>query len=157
MLGRELDFIIWDELDHFSESEFPAGVTEKVSPAFLYRLDNFRKILDCPVHPSPLEAGWFRTDGSETSRHFIGRDGKLRKADAGDVFPDCDIFHALITAVRLGFTGIGLYFDTTYAGEKKHMLHLDTRPGELVIWTRDNGLYTTIYPRPNANVFDLLK
>lgn len=152
-----LDEIDWNDFDHFNESEFPAGVTEKVSPAFLYRLDAFRKFLGRPVHPSPLEAGWYRTDGSETSRHFIGEDGLFRKADAGDVFPDCDIFHAMVTAIRCGFTGIGLYFDTTLNGEKKNMLHLDTRPGELVIWTCDNGKYTTIYPRPNADVFDLLK
>jgi hypothetical protein len=152
----EITHVIWDELNHFSESEFPAGVTEKVSSAFLCKLDKFREVLDCPVHPSPLAAGWFRTNGSTTSRHYIGSGVMLRKADAGDVFPDCDIFHALITAVHCGFTGIGLYFDTNYAGEMKHMLHLDTRPGELVIWTRDNKKYTTIYPRPNASVFDLL-
>lgn len=151
------DYIVWDELDHFKESEFPASVTEKVSPAFLCKLDNFRKELGCAVIPSPLAGGWFRTDGSTTSRHYIGSGNMLRKSDAGDVFPSCDIFHALITAVRCGFTGIGLYFDTTLGGKPKHMLHLDTRPGELVIWTRDNKKYTTIYPRPNADVFDLLK
>lgn len=157
MKKEPLSIIDWDDLDHFSKSEFPAGVTENVSPAFLYRLDVFRKTLDCRVYPSPLEAGWFRTDGSETSRHFIGQQGDLRQADAGDVFPDCDIFHAMVTAIHCGFTGIGMYFDTHMSGEKKNMLHLDTRPGKPVIWIRDNGKYTTIYPRPNTDVFDLLK
>jgi hypothetical protein len=157
MNGLEIDLIIWDELDHFSESEFPAGVTEKVSPAFLCSLDKFRKKLGFPVTPSPLEAGWFRTDGSTTSRHFIGKDGELRKADAGDMFTDCDIFYAMVIAVQCGFTGIGLYVDTTLGGKKRYMLHLDKRPGELVIWVRESGIYTTIHPRPNADVFDLLK
>lgn len=154
---NEITHIIWDELNHFSEKEFPAGVTKKVSPAFLCKLDKFREALGCAVIPSPRAGGWFRTDGSTTSRHYIGSGEMLRQSDAGDVFPNCDIFHALITAVRCGFTGIGLYFDTTLGGKPKHMIHLDTRPGNLVIWTRDNKKYTTIYPRPNADVFDLLK
>lgn len=149
--------IDWSELDHFKESEFPAGVTEKVSPAFLCKLDKFRKKLGCIVRPSPLAGGWFRTDGSTTSRHYIGSGEMLRQSDAGDVFPDCDLFYAMLTAIQSGFTGVGLYFDTKYGGKPKPMLHLDTRKGDLVVWIRRDGSYTTIYPRPNNPIFELLK
>lgn len=147
----------WNELNHFSESEFPTGVLDKVARAFLYRLDFFRSELGSPVYPSPLEAGWIRTDGSKTSRHYIGENGDERESDAGDVFITCDPFYALITAVRCGYTGIGLYFDTQYKSKPMVMMHLDTRPGTPVVWTRVDGEYTTIYPRPDTNFSTLLK
>lgn len=148
--------INWSDIDHFSESEFPAGVVEKMAPAFLYRLDGYRADLGYPVYPSPLAGGWVRTDGSTTSRHFIGKNGSGRQSDAGDVFPDCDIWYAFITAVRCGFTGIGIYFDTQYDGKPKPMLHLDTRPGGLVVWTRIDGVYETIFPRPDHDYSHLI-
>lgn len=141
------------ELKHFSASEFPAGILEYMEPAFLYRLDAFRTELGYQVHPSPLREGWIRESGSETSRHFIGS-GRL--ADAGDVFCAVEPFYAMITAIRCGFTGIGLYFDTHYDGQRWPMLHLDTRPGGLVIWTRRAGKYKTIFPRPESDILGTL-
>lgn len=148
--------ICWDEINHFSENEFPAGVPVKMAPAFLYRLDEFREKLGRRVFPSPLVGGWIRTDGSKTSRHYIGENGDERLSDAGDVFPDCDIWYALIIAIQCGFTGIGIYFDTNYGGKLKPMMHLDTRPGDLVIWIRDEGKYTTIFPRPDSDFSTLI-
>jgi len=134
-------------------SEFPAGVIEKMEPSFIHRLDLFRAKLGRKVFPSPLEGGWIRTGGSETSRHFIGADGNHRLSDAGDVFPDCDLFYAMTVAIQCGFTGIGLYFDTQRNGKPWPMLHLDTRPGQLTIWTRKAGEYETIHPRPDGDFF----
>lgn len=138
------------ELVHFSTSEFPPNTVDKMNPAYLHRLDFFRSELGRPVYPSPLVDGWIRTDGSKTSRHFIGECSNERLSDAGDVFPECDLFYALIIAIKCGFTGIGLYFDTSFRGKKKPMMHLDTRPGGTVIWTRIDGKYKTIFPRPNT-------
>lgn len=147
--------IEWADVKHFTPKEFPAGVIEKMEPAFLYRLDLFRAKLGRRVFPSPLVAGWIRTDGSETSRHFIGADGDKRLSDAGDVFPECDLFYAMCVAIQCGFTGIGLYFDTQRNGKPWPILHLDTRPGPLTIWRRDAGQYTTIHPRPDGDFFKL--
>ena len=141
------------DLRYFKASEFPAGVVEKMQPAFLRRLDDFRERLGRRVYPSPLVGGWIRTDGSETSRHFIGADGNQRLSDAGDVFPECDLFYAMCVAIQCGFTGIGLYFDTQRDGKPWPMLHLDTRLGPLTIWRRDAGQYTTIHPRPDGDFF----
>lgn len=151
-------FVDWSDIENFSPGEFPAGVLEKIEPGFIYALEFFRVQLGCIVNPSPLVGGWIREGGSETSRHYVGNG---RKSDAGDVFCDCDPFHALIVAIRCGFTGIGLYFDTKYDGKPHWMLHLDKRPtsnGNPVIWVRDkSGKYTTISPRPTMDVVNFLK
>ena len=147
----------WNEVAYFQESEFPPGVTDKVSRSYFYRLDFFRSQLGSKVFPSPLVEGWVRTDGSKTSRHYIGENGDERQSDAGDVFIECDPFYAMIIAIECGFTGIGLYFDTQYKGQSMTMMHLDTRPGRPVIWTRVDGEYKTIFPRPNTDFSTLLK
>jgi len=143
----------WSSIEHFMLSEFPSGVVEKMEPSFIHRLDLFRAKLGRKVFPSPLVGGWIRTDGSETSRHYIGADGNQRLSDAVDVFPDCDLFYAMTVAIQCGFTGIGLYFDTQRNGKPWSMLHLDTRPGPLTIWTRKYGEYETIHPRPDGDFF----
>ncbi len=140
-------------LKHFSASEFPAGVLEYMEPAFLYRLDAFRTALGCPIHPSPKIEGWVRETGNPRSRHFVGSG---RQSDAGDVFCDADPFYCMATAIRSGFTGIGLYFDTHYNGQERPMLHLDTRPGGLVMWVRRAGEYETIFPRPKSDILGAL-
>lgn len=143
--------INFNELDYFSESEFPAGVAEYCDPAFMMKLNLFREALGCAVIPSPLPGGWFRHDGRKTSRHFVGpADQPVRLSDAGDVFVDCSPFHALVTAVECGFTGIGLYYDTQLHGKQRWMMHLDTRPGDRVIWERRSWAYKTIHPRPDS-------
>lgn len=144
----------WSCIRHFEPNEFPAGVIKKMSPAFFCHLDTFRSLLNQKVFPSPLKAGWIRTTGKKTSRHYVDRN---KKSDAGDVFPEnVDPFYALITALDAGFKGIGLYFDTKYKGKPAMMMHLDLREGPTVIWVRDESGYTTIYPRPNQDLFKLL-
>lgn len=142
MRASDLD---WSKINNFKKSEFPEGVLDKLDASIIRKLDGFREALKCAVNPSPLVAGFAREAGKETSRHYAVN----RLSDAVDVFPSCDVFYALIVAVQCGFTGIGIYFDTYYKGNPRPMLHLDTRPGQLVVWTRVNGEYDTIFPRPN--------
>lgn len=142
--------IDWSKVNHFTAKEFPDEVLDDVEPKFIYALDKFREKLGFQVIPSPLIDGWVRLTGSKTSRHYaVGR-----KSDAGDVFPQCDLFYAMVIAIQCGFTGIGLYFDTTRKDKPEPMLHLDMREGQAVIWRRDNGKYTTIFPRPYQTVFN---
>ena len=150
----------WSDIEHFKPSEFPAGVLDKMNPDFIYKLEFFRTRLGCIVTPSPVKGGWIRTDGSVTSQHFIGNDGNMRSSNAGDIFCSCDPFYALVVAISCGFGGIGVYFDKHLNGEKKWMMHLDTRStanGSPIIWVQDkDGKRTTISPRPNLDVITLL-
>lgn len=151
---NELD---WRDIDHFTPSEFREGVIANMAPDFIKDLDGFRDELGCRVFTSPLVGGWVRDYGNSTSRHYIGSG---RKSDAGDIFPECDPFYALLVAVKRGFGGIGLYFDTRYNGKPQWMMHLDKRPldrGVPVIWVRDlNGTYQTVSPRPGLDVFKII-
>lgn len=124
---------------YFSKSEFPVGVLDYMDEQFLTVLDNFRHELGRPVHPSPLEAGWVRFDGSEKSRHYaVGRN-----SDAGDFFPTGDPLQAFLVACR-HFSGVGIYFDTVRNGRSWCMIHGDTRP-DFTIWARIDGEY--VYPQ----------
>ncbi|MDP2505397.1 hypothetical protein [Oceanobacter sp. 3_MG-2023] len=143
--------IDFGSLNYFDTHEFPAGVSEFCDPYFFAQLDEFRSALGVPVTPSPLAGGWWRHDGSETSRHFVGpADDPIRLSDAGDVVVDCSPMYAMTTAIQCGFTGIGIYYDTQMGGKTRLMLHLDCRPGDLVIWERRGGVYTTLHPRASS-------
>lgn len=156
-MGEDMKKHNLQDINHFSENEFPEGVLEHVSPELIKKLDEFREKLGVAVTPSPVETGWIRTHGSETSRHYVGRNADLRLSDAGDVFPNCDLFYAMVVAIQVGFKGIGLYYDTFYGGKKRPMLHLDLRESEKpVIWVR-KGNYTTIFPRPDLNAFEFME
>ena len=140
--------IDFDSLDYFSASEFPEGVDRYCDPVFMMKLNLFREALGCAVIPSPRKAAWYRHKAGKNNRHFVGpADQPSRLSDAGDVFPQCDPFYALVTAIECGFTGIGLYYDTHLNGDQRWMMHLDTRPGDLVMWERRNWRYKTIHPR----------
>lgn len=131
----------WDHLDHFSPDEFPDGVLENIEADLVISLEGYRDVLGFPVIPSPVVAGWFRKDGSATSRHYAFN----RLSDGGDVFPQCDIRQAFLVALNCQWWGgIGIYLDTTGpSGQPEPMLHLDLRPGR-TIWMRYEGRY--IYP-----------
>lgn len=137
-----LDFA---ELDHFSRGEFPGDVLERVEDELILSLNEYRGRLGYPVVPSPLVEGWYRAEGSETSRHYaVGR-----LSDAGDLFPQCDIRRAFLVAQGCEwFGGIGIYLDTNGPdGKPQPMIHLDLRP-ERIIWMRYEGRY--IYPLRSA-------
>lgn len=143
IISDHADAMDWSGLDHFSKDEFPDGVLEHVEAELILSLDGYRDVLGCPVIPSPVVDGWFRKDGSESSRHYAFN----RLSDAGDVFPQCDIRHALMVAMScVWWGGIGVYLDTTGpSGKPEPMLHLDLRPSmPRTVWMRYEGKY--IYP-----------
>jgi len=136
----------FNELEHFDADEFPDGVLDHIEAELVLNLEGFRDILKHPVIPSPLPGGWFRKDGSPTSRHYAFN----RLSDGGDVFPQCDIRHAFMVAMGCRFWGgIGIYLDTTGpSGKPEPMLHLDCRD-KRTVWMRNNGDY--IYPMRSAD------
>lgn len=129
--ASELDFD--REVFHFSQHEFPAETLDNVSADLVFALDKLRDQFGDVIHPSPLAAGWYRKDGSSTSRHYaVGR-----LSDAGDVFPQGDVLRAWVVAQSIPeIGGIGLYFDTNGPnGEPWPMMHIDLRPQRL-LWAR---------------------
>jgi len=136
--AAELDF---GAIEHFDAGEWPGDVLAHIDADLVLALNEYRDQLGCAVVPSPVVGGWYRTDGSVTSRHYAVD----RLSDAGDVFPQCDIREALLVALGCDWWGgIGVYLDTTGpSGKPEPMLHLDQRP-ERVIWLRHEGRY--IYP-----------
>lgn len=112
----------------------------RVEPALIEALIDIRTMSGIPITPSPVIAGWYRNDGSKTSRHYaVGR-----KSDAGDIFPTrsraLDLWLVILSHPRIN--GIGLYTDTKgIDGKPQIMIHIDTRPGKRVMWIRDKGVY----------------
>lgn len=134
------------KLDHFSATEWPDHETTlaHVHSGLILSLESFRhEFCDVPLTPSPVTAGWYRLDGSETSQHYaVGR-----LSLAGDLFPKHDARRVFLLAMTCGlFTGIGFYNDTNGPdGTPKYMIHVDKRTkGGRVVWVRDNGEY--LYP-----------
>lgn len=146
MRASDLDFA--NDVLHFAPGEFPGQALRYTTAELILGLDELRDLLGSPILPSPLEAGWYRQSGSTGSRHYAS--GRL--SDAGDVFPDCNIVHALLTAMRQRvWGGIGVYLDTTGPnGNPWPMLHLDLRPGEQVLWMRLSG-DRYIYPQSSTS------
>lgn len=143
--ATDLDFA--QDVGHFAPGEFPGDALSHIDAELILVLDELRDMLGAPTLPSPVLAGWYRTSGSTGSRHYaLGR-----LSDAGDVFPDCNIVHALLTAMRQRkWGGIGVYLDTTGPnGNPWPMLHLDLRPGEQVLWMRLPG-NRYIYPQSST-------
>ena len=130
--------IDWTLIKHFKSSEFSENPDLHAESRLIETLDAFRDIVDKPIYPSPVEGALARFAGSEESRHYaIGR-----RSDAVDVFVDCDIREAWMTAFRSKlWGGIGVYFDTHFQDKPWCMLHLDLREGTTVYWYRANHAY----------------
>ena len=129
-------------MKYFKPSEFTDGF-EHADPVMLQGLDHFRELLNAPIYISPAAGALARfDDASSGSGHYaVGR-----KSDAIDVFceaPPARVYQLATTCGIWG--GVGVYFDTTYAGSAWTMFHLDQRPGSgLVYWcrgTRAHGVY----------------
>lgn len=151
---KSADKLNWKNIQHFSKSEFPNGSLEKTSALFIERLAEYRAALGKAITPSPLLAGWIRTSGSESSRHYAVD----RLSDAGDIFlsKGTDARYAFTLACQF-FNGVGIYYDTQLSkDEPRIMLHVDMRPTPTV-WARHRGEY--LYPARggrDADVFYFL-
>lgn len=128
--------------NYFKPEEF-GGWYDQISPELLYKLNAFRSLWGAPVSISQNVDGVGRHTG--TGQHNVDLWGEVR---AVDIFPQGmnsieDMQRAYDIAVRVGFTGIGLYTDTS-----KPMLHVDVREDEEVgspdTWSRIDGEYLGI-------------
>lgn len=120
----------------------------KMDAEFILTLQHFRINYKIPMTPSPLERAWYREEPEDKySRHYAVD----RLSDAGDLFPKLKKAYTCWNhAIRCGlFNGIGLYLDTHFHNKPWPMLHLDTRPGDKVIWFRDEGVYYPYEDREN--------
>lgn len=140
-------------LKHFSPDEFGEWWPH-MSPELLRKLDAFRERWGAPVVVSPAHGGIGRHlgDGDE-SQHNVDEWGEVR---AVDVFPKvpagasgyryinttAERERAYRVARSVGFTGIGLYTDTSPG----NMLHVDVRKsaGYVATWSRVDGNYLGI-------------
>lgn len=134
-------------LRYFSPEEFGPWWPQ-MSRDLLFKLDEFRHRWGAPVIISPAEGSLGRHQGHVgESQHNVDAWGEVR---AVDVFPKvngrymtraADRRRAYEIAQEVGFTGIGLYTDTTPG----NMLHVDVRPGNRVAkWSRVGGDYLDI-------------
>ena len=147
-------YVSMPKLKHFSAAEF--GVWwPLMSRDLLIKLDKFREEWGAPVVISPAPGGIGRTGGhSDSSQHNIDVWGRVR---AVDIFPQVmapegrrgivsasERERAYRVAKSVGFTGIGLYTDTS----PSNMLHVDVRrdrqPGSPAKWSRVAGNYRAI-------------
>lgn len=141
-------------------SEWPTGVLEYMADSTIEKAIALRNKSGVPVVPSSLFAAHVRFKNG-TSRHDVGEDGTVRKADATDLFVVHNRNAAKLWchALSSGFTGIGIYFDThNDKGEPCVMFHFDERPDPLM-WVcpsrdRETEKRTYIYYRDeNPAVF----
>ena len=132
-------------LKHFQPWEFRTWFAD-MSPELLTKLDKFRELWGQPVAISSHADGLGRHLGSsDTSQHNVDKWGEVR---AVDVFPQglnaqTKAF-AIQCAKRAGFTGYGLYSDTSPGW----MMHLDVRSDRSAVnpatWARVGGNYVGI-------------
>lgn len=133
----------WNRVQHFKASE-NWGKAELVDPVLIYSLDTFRSKLGYPIHISPAKGAVVAKRGHATKSYHYPIQG-VRLCQAADVFPDCPLSFAFITALKSNlFTGVGVY--PYWCWEEKELiggLHLDIRGGtEKTIWWRGkNGEY----------------
>jgi hypothetical protein len=130
-LIREIDYPNFPE---FARFQIPLDL---IAAKLVCELQLLRKAAGIPITPSPVVAGWARTDGSTKSRHYaVGR-----LSDAGDIFPARGrVLDCWVTAQgREAWQGLGLYADTTGPdGRPWPMMHLDLRSGPRLFWVREN-------------------
>lgn len=138
-------FAVPVDLVYFRPSEFGAWF-DYMSPSTLAALDEFRRLWGAPVTVSPAAGGLGRRLGyDDLSQHNVDRWGECR---AVDFFPSglnsLNANRAYECAKRAGFTGIGIYTDTSPGW----MMHGDTRTDRTTMnpatWARVGRNYTGI-------------
>ena len=138
------------KLKHFAKSEF--GIWYPLmSRKQLVTLDAFRESWGYPVEVSKADGSLGRHGGGE-SQHNVERWGEVRATDVFPKVPDGkggyrymktieERKRAHRIATEVGFTGIGIYTDTSPG----NLLHVDTRESERVAqWSRVDGQYLGI-------------
>ncbi len=130
-------------VENFSDDEWRGW---DVSPRLKVLLDVLRFQLGAAIQISGSSQALGRRTGKSQSEHNVELWGQVL---AADVFIDgihtCQEADMVVTlATRLGFTGIGVYSDTTNnQGQRQVMFHLGVRPtrkmGDPATWGRVHG------------------
>lgn len=137
-------------LKYFKPSEFGLWYP-LMSNELLQKLDDFRTAWGAPVIVSAAHGAIGREDSGDSSQHNVTKWGEVRAIDVFPLLPngkyissESDRTRAYQVAKQVGFTGIGLYTDTTPG----NMLHVDVRkdkaPGNPATWSRVAGKYLGI-------------
>ena len=137
------------------------GNPDLVDPDLVFISCEYRRVLNHRLHISPVKGAVYSEGGhSNKSWHRI-IPGRNDLAKAMDVFPECDLAFAWVTALRFPFNGIGVYPFAEYSKKRiKGMLHIDTRsiefgqPGRELWWRDEDGEYHWL--REQDDVWELL-
>lgn len=133
------------KLEYFKPEEFQ-GWFNQMSPELLRKLDILRDLWGKPIMVSPAAGGVGRNLGPDaTTQHNVDRWGEVRGVD---IFPDglnsVTAQHFRRLCREVGFTGIGIYNDTSPGW----MAHVDVRADRTVNnpaeWARVGGKYVGI-------------
>jgi hypothetical protein len=161
MRRNKMTSINWNEIKHFSPSEFPEDPDKYAEPELIHTLDEIRAAHNKPIYPSPVSGALARFGGSETSQHYaIGR-----KSTGVDIFPECVPIQFMLLLMKFeNIKGIGVYRDTRgINGTPWAMFHIDIREKgfndlEPLVWIaiKDfNNQTKYLYPQVNNNHWEL--
>ena len=136
---------------HFTQEEFREW-SDDMSARLVTMLDVLRFRLGSAIAVSASEYALGREIGrNELSEHNIDHWGEVLAVDCfiGGVYNRAQVEAVVYEATGIGFTGIGVYSDTTNnQGEEQVMFHLGVRPTEMMgspaTWGRVDGEYTTL-------------
>lgn len=140
------------KLQHFAAGEFGLWYP-LMNQELLLKLDAFREAWGAPVEISKAAGSLGRHGGDAGSQHNVDRWGKVNAVDTFPKVPDGvggyryietaqERNRAYQIALSVGFTGIGIYTDTTPG----NLLHVDVRQAERVAtWSRVAGEYKGLY------------
>jgi len=136
---------------HFSAEEF-RDWADDMSPRLVTMLDVLRFKLGSPIAVSASEYALGRNLGrGKMSEHNVDEWGEVLAVDCfiSGVYNRAQVEAVVYEATGIGFTGIGVYSDTTNnQGEEQVMFHLGVRPNELMgspaTWGRISGKYTSL-------------
>jgi len=137
---------MYSNLRYFPKEEYREWADD-MSPLLVFLVDRFREewgdIVEVSPHPDALGRNLTLDNLSQHNFRLYG------VVNAGDYFPKGmntpeDRARAFKIAKKLGFTGIGIYADTT----PSNMIHLDVRNTRIVgnpaTWSRIDGEYKPI-------------
>ena len=136
---------------HFQSKEFREWADD-MSARLVTMLDVLRFKLGSPIEISLSEYALGRNLGrGKMSEHNIDEWGEVLAVDCfiGGVYNRAQSEAVVYEATSIGFTGIGVYSDTTNnQGEEQVMFHLGVRPTEMMgspaTWGRVDHDYTSL-------------
>ena len=136
---------------HFSAEEFREW-SDDMSPRLVTMLDVLRFRLGSPIGISASEYALGRELGrNDLSEHNVDHWQEVLAADCfiSGIYNRAQAEAVVYEATSIGFTGIGVYSDTTNnQGEEQVMFHLGVRPTEMMgspaTWGRVDHDYTSL-------------